>query len=67
MTSEAERTVRERYPRATCARWVADWSLQPRPFRVKAGTYYSSTSLGSGATRAAAWRDAASRLTPKEG
>lgn len=61
--AEAERRVRERYPRATCARWVADWYLKPHPpFRVKAGVYYSTPDLGSGPTRAAAWRDAAARL-----
>lgn len=61
--TKAERTVRERYPQARArAAWRSTtW------FHIWIG--FSGGGLliiGSGPTRAAAWRDAASKLPPKE-
>lgn len=63
MTSKAERTVRERYPSAKArAAWrSATWFHIWRAFSDG-----GLAILGSGPTRAAAWRDAASKLPPKE-
>lgn len=63
--SKAERTVRERYPRAKCRKLLRceRYSIfSGEEWRLGAG----APIIGTARTRAAAWRDAASKLPPKE-